>query len=82
MKSFCDFCGKVIRRRRKQLEDHLHHFCNSNCQSLWKAHVRKFNDPNRRKRIQHCLKSIYGDIEKPKNETRKKYVNFKKGGHL
>lgn len=82
MKTACDFCGRVIRRTCKQLEKCVYHFCNNRCQGLWRSQIKKFHDPDRRRRIQYCLKSIYEDIEKPKNETRKKYVNFKTGDRL
>lgn len=70
--------GRVIRRTRKQLEERVYHFCDATCWRLWRAQ----SDPDWRRIIKHCLKSIYEDIEKPKNEARKKYVNFKTGADL
>ena len=31
MKTKCDYCGKIIRKRPRELEKYNHHFCNREC---------------------------------------------------
>lgn len=72
-KLVCDYCGKIIEKKRCSIKDHKHHFCNHVCVGRWQAeHLRGKNSPTwqggtRKTICGYCEKTVEKSPDQIKN---------------